>query len=83
MIGQPIEIATGPPLFQACPKVVKQPDRTEMMEKETAKLENPLQRRLNSCLYPRDSSKRDSESLLRLIYYPSFCVAGGENQLMP
>lgn len=48
--GQPIEMATGPPLFQACPKVVKQPDRTEMIEKETAKLEKLLQRRFKSCL---------------------------------
>lgn len=62
MTGQPIEIATGPPLFQACPKVVKQPDRTEMIEKETAKFEKALQRRLNSCLYPRDSSSFDSAS---------------------
>jgi hypothetical protein len=50
MTGQPIDMATGPPLFQAWPKVVKQPDKTEIMEKETAKFENPLQRRLNSCL---------------------------------
>ena len=34
MSGQPIEIATGPPLFQAWPKVVKHPARIEMIEKE-------------------------------------------------
>jgi hypothetical protein len=33
-----MEIATGPPLFHACAKVVKQPERIEMMEKEIAKL---------------------------------------------
>ena len=41
--GQPIEIAIGPPLFQACPYVVKQPARIEMIVNEIAKLENPLQ----------------------------------------
>ena len=41
--GQPQEMATGPPLFQAWPKVVKQPARIEMIEKEMAKLEKPLQ----------------------------------------
>ncbi len=50
MIGQPQLIATGPPLFQAWPKVVKQPARIEMMENEMAKLENPLHLRRNSCL---------------------------------
>ena len=39
MIGQPHEMATGPPLFQAWPKVVKQPARIEMIENEMAKLE--------------------------------------------
>ena len=48
--GQPMEMAIGPPLFQACPKVVKQPARIEMMENEMAKLENPLHLRLSSCL---------------------------------
>lgn len=48
--GQPIEMATGPPLFQAWPNVVKQPARIEMIEKEIAKLENPDQVRDNSCL---------------------------------
>lgn len=50
IIGQPIEIATGPPLFHACAKVVKQPARIEIIEKEIAKLENPLHERFNSCL---------------------------------
>src|SRR5512138_1100338 len=52
MIGQPHEIATGPPLFQAWPKVVKQPARIEMIEDEIAKLENPDHERESSCLYP-------------------------------
>ena len=50
MTGQPIEIATGPPLLNACPKLVKQPASTEMIEKEIAKLEKLLQPRLSSCL---------------------------------
>ena len=50
MSGQPMEIAIGPPLFQACPNVVKQPARIEMIEKEIAKLEKPDQVRLSSCL---------------------------------
>ena len=50
MSGQPIEMAMGPPLFQACPKVVKQPARMEMMENEIAKFENPDHDRLSSCL---------------------------------
>ncbi len=48
--GQPIEIAIGPPLFHAWPNVVKQPESTEIIENEIAKLEKPDQRRLNSCL---------------------------------
>ncbi len=48
--GQPIEIAIGPPLFQACPNEVKQPAKMEMIEKEMAKFEKPLQERSNSCL---------------------------------
>jgi hypothetical protein len=48
--GQPIEIATGPPLFQACANVVKQPARIEIIENEIAKFENELQDRFNSCL---------------------------------
>ncbi len=42
-------MATGPPLFHAWPNVVKQPARIEMMEKEIAKLEKPLQARWSSC----------------------------------
>ena len=49
-MGQPIEIATGPPLFHAWAKVVNQPARIEIMENEIAKLENPDQLRFNSCL---------------------------------
>ncbi len=50
MIGQPQEIAIGPPLFQAWPNVVKQPARIEMIENEMAKLEKPDQERSSSCL---------------------------------
>ncbi len=32
MIGQPHEMAIGPPLFHAWPNVVKQPARMEMIE---------------------------------------------------
>ncbi len=58
--GHPIEIAIGPPLFQACEKVVKQPDNMEMAENEIAKLENPDQFLFSSCLYPNDASRRSS-----------------------
>ena len=50
MIGQPHEMAIGPPLFQAWPNVVKQPARIEMIENEMAKFENPDQVRASSCL---------------------------------
>lgn len=50
MTGHPIDIATGPPLFHAWAKVVKQPARMEMIEKEIAKLEKALHVRDNSCL---------------------------------
>jgi hypothetical protein len=50
MIGQDHEIEIGPPLFQPAPKLVKQPARIEMMEKEMAKLENPDQLRCRSWL---------------------------------
>src|SRR3954469_17888945 len=63
MTGQPHEIAIGPPLLQACPKVVKQPARMEMIENEMAKLEKPDQLRDSSCLYP--SLARCSSSGLR------------------
>src|SRR5690348_13732881 len=61
-IGQPQAIAAGPPLFQPTPKVVKQPAKIEMIEKEIAKLENPDQLRLSSCLYPSSASRRSSSS---------------------
>ena len=48
--GQPIEIASGPPAFQACPNVVNVPARTEMIVNEIAKFVNPLQARVSSCL---------------------------------
>ncbi len=48
--GQPIEIATGPPLFQAWANVVKQPASIEIIEKEMAKFENELHVLFNSCL---------------------------------
>jgi hypothetical protein len=50
MIGQPHEIATGPPLLKPWPKVVKHPARIEMIENEMAKFENPDQLRESSCL---------------------------------
>ncbi len=50
MIGQPNEIAIGPPLFHATKYVVKQPARTEMIVKEIAKFENELQARCRSWL---------------------------------
>jgi hypothetical protein len=50
MIGQPQEIAIGPPLFHATKYVVKHPARTEMIVKEIAKLENELHARWRSCL---------------------------------
>jgi len=50
MSGHPSEMAIGPPLFHACPKVVKHPARIEMIENEIAKLEKPDQLRVSSCL---------------------------------
>ena len=50
MIGQPQEMAIGPPLFHAWPNVVKQPARIEMIENEIAKLEKPDHERFSSCL---------------------------------
>jgi hypothetical protein len=38
-MGQPIEMATGPPLFHACENVVKQPLRIEITENDIAKFE--------------------------------------------
>ena len=72
--GQPIEIATGPPLFQACANVVKHPAKIEIIENEIAKLENELQVRFNSCLYP-SSARRRSSSFITLINKP-FLLAG-------
>src|SRR5437764_5110092 len=48
--GQPIEIAIGPPEFQANPKFVKHPARTEMIVNEIAKFVKLLQPRASSCL---------------------------------
>src|SRR5215217_9448512 len=48
--GQPMVMATGPPAFIAMRYDVMHPARTEMMEKETAKFENPLSPRCSSCL---------------------------------
>jgi hypothetical protein len=48
MIGHDHEIEIGPPLFQPAPKLVKQPARIEMIEKEIAKFENPDQLRWRS-----------------------------------
>jgi hypothetical protein len=50
MIGQPQEMAIGPPLFHACPYVVKQPARIEMIVNEIAKLEKLLYARCRSWL---------------------------------
>ena len=47
--GQPMFMITGPPVFIPKPYRVRQPDRIEMMVKETAKFENPLIRRRSSC----------------------------------
>src|SRR3954464_9097097 len=48
--GQPMVIATGPPAFIAMRYDVMHPASTEMIENETAKLENPLSPRWSSCL---------------------------------
>ena len=50
MIGQPHEIAIGPPRFQACGYVVKQPARTEMIVNEIAKFGELAPTRVSSCL---------------------------------
>src|SRR3954453_18141148 len=50
MIGQPNEMATGPPAFHACAKVVNTPARTEMIVNEIAKFEKLLHTRESSCL---------------------------------
>jgi hypothetical protein len=46
--GQPQTITTGPPVSMPNPYRVRQPDRIEMMVKETAKFENPDMRRRSS-----------------------------------
>src|ERR687889_2505041 len=56
--GQPMVIATGPPAFMAMRYDVMHPASTEMIEKETAKLENPDIPRWSSCLYPSSASSR-------------------------
>ena len=50
MIGQPIEIPTGPPFCHAKENVVNVPARTEMIVNEIAKLVKPLHARESSCL---------------------------------
>ena len=49
-IGQPQQIAIGPPLLKPAPKLVKQPARIEMIENEMAKFEKPDHERCRSCL---------------------------------
>src|SRR3954453_17083918 len=61
MIGQPQEIAIGPPAFHATKYVVKQPARTEMIVNEMARLESGLPAPCRSCEYP--SSARRSSSV--------------------
>ena len=68
--GQPIDIATGPPLFHAWANVVKHPAKMEMMENEIAKLENPDHDRLSSCLYPSSASRRSSSFVVCVDMYP-------------
>src|SRR5262249_34916472 len=51
-IGHDHEIEIGPPLLKPAPKLVKQPARIEMMEKEIAKLEKPDHERFRSWRYP-------------------------------
>ncbi len=48
-MGQPQAMAAGPPPFQPLEKVVKQPARMEMIEKEMAKFEKPDHDRWSSC----------------------------------
>jgi hypothetical protein len=68
MIGQPIEIAIGPPLFHAWAKVVKQPARIEMIENEIAKFEKPLHDLLSSCLYPSSAKRLSSSFVIAKIF---------------
>ncbi len=74
--GQPIEMAIGPPLFHACAKVVKQPLRMEITEKEIAKFEKPDQVRFSSCLYPSAANRRSSSEVLScLLLLPVSCLS--------
>jgi len=75
MTGQPMEIATGPPLFQAWAKVVKHPAKIEIIEKEIAKFEKPDQDLLSSCLYP-SSARRFSSSFVIAKMYSSLRLWG-------
>ena len=47
--GQPQVMMTGPPEFRPVPYRVRQPDRIEMIVKETAKLVKPDMCRRSSC----------------------------------
>src|SRR5262249_19005738 len=47
--GQPMELATGPANLRPYPNSSTAPVRMEMMEKETAKLENPPISRKSCC----------------------------------
>ena len=71
--GQPIEMAIGPPLFQAWLKVVKHPLKIEITENEIAKFEKADQDRFNSCLYP--SAANSFSSLV--VIAGSCAVSGG------
>ena len=51
-IGHDHEIEIGPPLLKPAPKLVKQPARIEMIEKEIAKLEKPDQRAVQVLAVP-------------------------------
>jgi hypothetical protein len=51
-IGHDQEIEIGPPLLKPAPKLVKQPARMEMIEKEIAKFEKPDHERCRSWRYP-------------------------------
>src|SRR3954453_9602840 len=77
-IGHDHEIMIGPPLLKPAPKLVRQPARIEMIEKEIAKLENPDHERCRSWLYPSLascfssslSSARGAESYVSAIGTP-------------
>src|SRR5262245_23846698 len=73
-IGHVDEIEIGPPLLKPAPKLVKQPARMEMIEKEIAKLENPDQERWRSWRYP--SLARCSSSALSPCGSMASCASG-------